>query len=709
MGKGKGCCCDDRSGACVSTYASDGRSPESMGLPAGMNIENPSRRVLNSDCPMLLVFFAFWIGMFIVLGVAKKTGDPRRLIYGEDYLKNLCGHGDQPAGWDAAVTQWKSNATAPRFKWQSENWSDNDKVFYPIPYDGTTPLTFDYTKFDIDIAIASAVCVRECPQSGLSSPITTSTSAPSAVFTYGGTSKITVLDYHNVWYDTHKLFGRCIANSSTVANNLGKLSESIDEIPGATHLSNFFQRSLADIEEGWKVIVICGAFSIVAPLLYVLLLRVILKPLVWLMLILVLVSFIVGGYFGYRRYDDLNNDDDSTNDHEAKAFLALGIVSWIFAALFLCFMVWFFRQINAACEIIQQAGRVLVSDMSLLLVPLITAAWVCALYVFCIFTFLYVWTMEDDEGTVTVSGGTPLGTNLTVVIPDDYTTKNNMIYYVFFGFLWTLGVLNAIGYFVISASTVQWYYSHKDDGEKSSTCVLGWLRGYAWAFCYHLGCLVTGALLVAIVQFVRFILQKFTNKFRNSSSAARCLMCCVDCCLAYLERVLQYISKNAYIMCAIEGAGFWCSCCSAVQVLMGAISYLAPLIIVSDIVFFVGKLALTAGAVAIGYLLLYSHDLAPDVDNGILLLVVVGAVAFAIASLFMSVYESCIDSMFLLIFHETGQPKDPSLYFCPEEVFKTVTGKDKTEAGMFKQELLQQKESAGRGKTAPHTEPTHTV
>jgi choline transporter-like protein 2/4/5 len=47
-----------------------------------------------TDILFLFLFIIYWIGMFIVMGVALGTGDPKALSYGSDYLGNRCGQGD---------------------------------------------------------------------------------------------------------------------------------------------------------------------------------------------------------------------------------------------------------------------------------------------------------------------------------------------------------------------------------------------------------------------------------------------------------------------------------------------------------------------------------------------------------------------------------------------------------------------------------------
>ena len=50
---------------------------------------NASRRC--RDVLFLLLFIGFWVGMFIVCGIAFKRGDANRLVYGQDKYGLRCG------------------------------------------------------------------------------------------------------------------------------------------------------------------------------------------------------------------------------------------------------------------------------------------------------------------------------------------------------------------------------------------------------------------------------------------------------------------------------------------------------------------------------------------------------------------------------------------------------------------------------------------
>lgn len=72
-----------------------------------------------------------------------------------------------------------------------------------------------------------------------------------------------------------------------------------------------------------------------------------------------------------------------------------------------------------------------------------------------------------------------------------------------------------------------------------------------------LGSVALGSLIVAIIQFVRIILEFIDRKsktLQGENAAARYLMSCLKCCTWYMEKIMKFINRNAYIIVAIKGA-----------------------------------------------------------------------------------------------------------------------------------------------------------
>jgi Plasma-membrane choline transporter. len=65
---------------------------------------------------------------------------------------------------------------------------------------------------------------------------------------------------------------------------------------------------------------------------------------------------------------------------------------------------------------------------------------------------------------------------------------------------------------------------------------------------YHLGTVAMGSLIIALVQFVRAILAAIQYQVKGHENAvSRCVFRTCQCCLYCFEKVLKYLSRNAYI------------------------------------------------------------------------------------------------------------------------------------------------------------------
>lgn len=77
---------------------------------------------------------------------------------------------------------------------------------------------------------------------------------------------------------------------------------------------------------------------------------------------------------------------------------------------------------------------------------------------------------------------------------------------------------------------------------------------------YHLGTIATGSFLIATCGFIRTILEHTQRLLKQSDGlVTQCLTWGMRCCFWCLQKFLIFVSHNAYIMCAINGANFFSS------------------------------------------------------------------------------------------------------------------------------------------------------
>ena len=129
-----------------------------------------------------------------------------------------------------------------------------------------------------------------------------------------------------------------------------------------------------------------------------------------------------------------------------------------------------------------------------------------------------------------------------------------MIYHIFFC-LWLMFFFSAL-HSIVMAGSVAAYYWTRDKSTLSSPIS----SAIARTLRYHIGSALFGSLVLSIVKIARWILTYLSTKIKKhtggDSAAVKFLLCCFNCCLWCLEKFIKFLTKNAYIMIAVDGTSF---------------------------------------------------------------------------------------------------------------------------------------------------------
>uniref|UniRef100_A0A8D0F5Y2 Choline transporter-like protein n=1 Tax=Strix occidentalis caurina TaxID=311401 RepID=A0A8D0F5Y2_STROC len=165
-----------------------------------------------------------------------------------------------------------------------------------------------------------------------------------------------------------------------------------------------------------------------------------------------------------------------------------------------------------------------------------------------------------------------------------------------FVFLWLVNFAIALGQCTLAGAFASYYWASRKPAD-----IPLWplFSSFGRAIRYHTGSLAFGALILAIVQLIRVILEYLDHKLKGTqNSFTRFLLCCLKCCFWCLEKFLKFINRNAYIMIAIYGKNFCTSAKEAFFLLMRNVVRVAVLDKVTDFLLFLGKI-LVAGGVGV--------------------------------------------------------------------------------------------------------------
>ncbi|KAF0303055.1 Choline transporter-like protein 4 [Amphibalanus amphitrite] len=305
------------------------------------------------------------------------------------------------------------------------------------------------------------------------------------------------------------------------------------------------------------------------------------------------------------------------------------------------------------------------SILTTLLYPLVPWLMQLTAIVFYATLTLYVASMGTSEYRVTA-------------LPDELsTTCSACCGCLFFA--------SAMGEMILAGAFAAWYWTF-DKSKNLPTTPL--LDSAGRTLRYHIGTLAFGSLIIAIVRLIRLILDYIQKKAQKypGSEVVKAILCCCKCCMWCLEKFLKFINRNAYIMCAIYGKNFCTSAKDGFNLLMRNILRVLAVNSVCDFLLFLGKVLITLGVTVGSFYFLDSRipiegleTVVPSTNSPWPPTFTIAIGCYFITSLFFSVYEMAVDTIFLC-FLEDIERNDGSAdkpYFMSKDLMKLIGKKNK--------------------------------
>ena len=257
-----------------------------------------------------------------------------------------------------------------------------------------------------------------------------------------------------------------------------------------------------------------------------------------------------------------------------------------------------------------------------------------------------------------------------------------MLLYHLFGLLWTTQFMQAVTFLTLAHVFATFYFQGGSYGSSLAgwinTPVLQSFRKMTW---FHSGSAAFGSFLVAVMQFIRIIVAYMVHQMKKAgkdSIIIKYAACVVQYCLWYLQKVIEWINRNTYILIAIEGKSFCWSAWEAMTLIFNNIATVGAVNVVGDSLLFLGKLSVSLLCGFLAFLMLDTETYTTGdskVSSPLLIVIFCVLFGFVIAGLFMSVVEMAIDTTLLSFCKDCkvhgGKPK-----FAPP-LLESVLGKHK--------------------------------
>lgn len=537
-----------------------------------------------TDVLWLMLWVAFWGFTFYLIAVGQKNGgDPERIVRGVDMQGRVCGVDDGVKHQELAA------------------WA------HPSVY-------------------KAKVCVSSCNQ----------TETDTAHFALR--RKSTKFIYY------------CLPAS--VSN--GTLSF------GSDFESDSATRSVGDLYTAWQVILASAFVALVIALLYTWFLKNCAGCLVW---GCILITIFGGAFLSFVLLKAGIDADHSVSEDRAKALKWTGSIALIITGIFTAVILYLRKRISLAITVVKESGAVLGDICALVLFPVVPILLAIGYLSFWLYVALYLYSVGHNIDEVTprvvlfdAVTGTRNENPGTMVVRKWDTGLKNLVYAHVFGLLWNMQFLVYFSYMVIAGTVADWYFSHTDEhdnkrrgnakGELSNTPICDSLKRICR---FHLGSIALGSLLIAIIQSIRavlFYIQKHTAK--NPNAVVRCLNSCVNCCLKCMQSFIDKVSKNSFVWTAIWGDSFCTATCQSFNLLWRNLARVAAINVVGVYLINLGKVTVTIVTTGLCALAFVSDPYyIAELNSPILPCLLIAFISYLVAALFMVVFETTMDTMFL--------------------------------------------------------------
>ncbi|XP_047295069.1 choline transporter-like protein 2 isoform X2 [Homo sapiens] len=644
--------------------------------------------IYNRGCTDIIccVFLLLAIVGYVAVGIIAWThGDPRKVIYPTDSRGEFCGqkgtkNENKPYLFYFNIVKCASPLVLLEFQCPTpqicvEKCPDR----YLTYLNARSSRDFEYYKqfcvpgFKNNKGVAEVLQDGDCPAVLIPSKPLARRCFP-AIHAYKG---VLMVGNETTYEDGHGS-----------RKNITDLVEGAKKANGVLEARQLAMRIFEDYTVSWYWIIIGLVIAMAMSLLFIILLRFLAGIMVWVMIIMVILVLGYGIFHCYMEYSRLRGEagsDVSLVDlgfqtdfrvylHLRQTWLAFMIILSILEVIIILLLIFLRKRILIAIALIKEASRAVGYVMCSLLYPLVTFFLLCLCIAYWASTAVFLST--SNEAVYKIFDDSPCPFTAKTCNPETFPSSNESrqcpnarCQFAFYGgesgyhrallglqifnafmFFWLANFVLALGQVTLAGAFASYYWALRKPDDLPAFPLFS---AFGRALRYHTGSLAFGALILAIVQIIRVILEYLDQRLKAAENKfAKCLMTCLKCCFWCLEKFIKFLNRNAYIMIAIYGTNFCTSARNAFFLLMRNIIRVAVLDKVTDFLFLLGKL-LIVGSVGILAFFFFTHririvqDTAPPLNYYWVPILTVIVGSYLIAHGFFSVYGMCVDTLFL--------------------------------------------------------------
>jgi len=284
-------------------------------------------------------------------------------------------------------------------------------------------------------------------------------------------------------------------------------------------------------------------------------------------------------------------------------------------------------------------------------VAFITFAMLAAFLVYWVASFIFLYSIPTQ--TVPIDSHLPQKFNQSV---------RNLMYFQVFACFWVMAFISAIFQMSVAGSVATWYFSRDAHGYSANVKSPAF-RSFSRALTFSFGSLAFGSLLLAIVQFLSFVVRQARRiNSKTQNKIVGLFLCIIQCFLNCIERIVKFIDRFTYIYIAMHGDSFCTSARNCYDLISRNMFSAVVVDFLGDFVLFVGKLLGTAICTLFTFGLL--DQLGRPISPVTMTVTIIAS--YRIFALFASIVSVGVDTVFVCYLEDLERNKEGGLYMDPD-------------------------------------------
>ncbi|KZV30226.1 choline transporter-like protein 2 [Dorcoceras hygrometricum] len=597
-----------------------------------------------------------------------SKGNPLRLHHGLDYNGNLCGdkHAEQDLHelelryWLNPNQVYQTSLTESKF--ELSNARSICLLDCPVPSEDSLNWVCDYPEGDVRLSLDDWID-RNYDYFEDLTPQLRNTSLQLQ-----GPCYPVIFSSVNVYWNC-QFIGRASNVSLRNWEEMGGVKV-IDDIAidksihkSINSRSSVLKRYVADVGKAWPVLLLCGGFlPLFLSILWLLMIRYFVSGMPWITVTLFSILIVSVTMFFYLKAGWIGNDAISPiiDEHDLYYHVssrainhlhAVAVLMTIVMIISLLSSIVIIRRILKATSVLKVAAKVIGDIRALIIFPIIPYAILAIFYICWLSAALHLFSSGSVVQNYCEANccsydlkAKQLSCNSCCGYKVRYTPHISaaIIFHLFGGF-WP-----QISFFPVFSS----------------------MKRLAR---YNLGSIALGSLIVTFTESTRFVLKALHRRLNHinympqswiEKMVHRTSLCFLRC----IGWIIKHVNRNAYIMIAITGKGFFKASEIATELIMRNILRIGKVNVLGDVILFLGKLCVTLTSALFTFLLLDSHKYKSahnKISSPLFPVLVCSSFSYIVANLFFGVVEMSIDTVILSYCQDSDEHQGTAQYAPP--------------------------------------------